>query len=274
MVPPWVIIGCGYTGTRLARVVVGTGADVTVTRRDGAAADAKAAELGARGARADFDDPPSWRGLVRDGAVVACLAPPGRDPAAGMRSLIAAAERASRFIYVSSTGVYAPGGGQWVDEQWQIAPATPSGRARVACETVVAEAALSTVILRAAGIYGPGRGLAERIAAGSYRIVGDGRSHVSRIHVDDLVEAMIRAATASVTGAINIADDDPAPIGEVADAIATSLGRPPPPRVAPDTVAPEIAGMLTADRKIANQRMKQALGLRLRYPSWRSALAR
>ena len=87
-------------------------------------------------------------------------------------------------------------------------------------------------MLRAAGIYGPGRGLVERMRAGTYRIVGDGRAHVSRIHVDDLVEAIVRAGESSATGAFNVADDDPAPIGEVADAVAAHLGLPPPPRVA------------------------------------------
>ena len=71
---------------------------------------------------------------------------------------------------------------------------------------------------------------------------------------------------------VGIADDDPAPIGEVADALASTLGVAPPPRVPVESVAPEVAGMLTADRKIANGRMKQELGVVLRYPSWRSAI--
>lgn len=268
------IVGCGYTGSRLARRLVAAAAEVTITVRDAARAAELGAELGARGARADFDDPSSWHGLIPAGAIVACLAPPGLDPVGGMRLALATAERAARFIYVSSTGVYAAGAGQWVDEQWPIAPTTPAGAARFAAEAVVTESVLSTVVLRAAGIYGPGRGLAERIAAGTYRIVGDGRSHVSRIHVDDLVEVIVRAGASEVTGPINVADDDPAPIGEVADAIAASLGMPLPPRVAPDSVSPEIAGMLMADRKVANHRMKQTLGLALRYPSWRAVLAR
>jgi hypothetical protein len=37
-------------------------------------------------------------------------------------------------------------------------------------------------------------------------------------------------------------------------------------------VDPEIAGMLTANRRIANGWMKRALGVVLRYPSWRDAL--
>ena len=93
------------------------------------------------------------------------------------------------------------------------------------------------------------------------------------IHVDDLVEAIVRAGASDVAGAFNIADDDPAPIGEVADAVAAHFGLPPPPRVPASSVAPEVAGMLTADRRIANGRMKRELGVVLRYPSWRACLA-
>jgi nucleoside-diphosphate-sugar epimerase len=272
MAESWVIVGCGYTGTRLARALVEEGAEVTVTRRDGAAAGQLAVQLGVRGVRADLASPATLHGIVPALAYVVCLAPPGRDPSSEMRALVAACTGARRLVYVSSTGVYGPAAGAWVDESWPLEPATDAGRARVAAESALAGAAVSHVTLRVAGIYGPGRGLVERMRAGTYRIIGDGRAHVSRIHVDDLVATILAAARSDITGAINVADDDPAPIGEVADTIAAHLGLPPPPRVAPERVAPEIAGMLTADRRIANGRMKQ-LGITLRYPSWRTSLA-
>jgi nucleoside-diphosphate-sugar epimerase len=201
-----------------------------------------------------------------------CLAPPGHDPQFEIATLVAAAQRASKIIYVSSTGVYAPANGEWVDEQFQIAPTTGSGKARVAAEAALAEAKLPVVILRAAGIHGPGRKMADRIREGTQRVIGDGSSHVSRIHVVDLVAAIIAAGTRDVTGVFNIADDDPAPLGEVADAFAAKLGMPPPPRVPASSVSPEVAGMLTANRRIANRRMKDELGVELRYKSWRDGL--
>lgn len=269
---PWFLVGCGYTGTRLARVLVGQSADLTITRTTTAAAQESSEQLGARGLRADLADPGTLVGAIAPDSIVVCLAPPGTDPAAEIRGLVAAARQARRIVYVSSTGVYAAGGGAWVDEAWPQEPLTPSGRARVAAERALASAAVSHVSLRVAGIHGPGRGLVDRMRAGTYRIVGDGRAHVSRIHVDDLVQAIVLAGRSQVTGAINIADDDPAPIGLVADELAGKLGVAPPPRVPAETVAPEVAGMLTADRKIANGRMKQELGVVLRYPSWRSAI--
>jgi nucleoside-diphosphate-sugar epimerase len=266
------IVGCGYTGTRLARALVGQGASVTITRRDPQAVAELAATLGVSGATADLARPGSLDGLVAPGAIVVCLAPPGPDPVAEIGALLHASRHARKIVYVSSTGVYAPGGGAWVDETWSLAPITPSGHARVAAEAALAAATVPWISLRVAGIHGPGRGLLDRIRAGTYRIVGDGSSHVSRIHVDDLVTAIVQAGTTDISGAVNIADDDPSPIGEVADAIAAMLGVRAPTRVPVDSVLAEVAGMLTADRRIANRRMKDELGVTLRYPSWRSAL--
>ena len=276
MTRTWLIVGCGYTGTQLARTLVARpdlAGSITITRRDGEVARALGAALGVRGERADLTARADQEPLdVPPGAIVVCLAPPGEDPVGEIRALLAAAHDAARIVYVSSTGVYGSGHGAWVDEAWPIAPITESGRARAAAEAILAEAAVPWVALRAAGIYGPGRGLVERIRAGTYRVIGDGTSHVGRIHVVDLVAAIIAAGTTAVTGPINVADDDPAPIGEVADVVAARLGLPPPPRVPAAAVSHEIAGMLTADRRIANRRLRHELGVVLRYPSWRDGL--
>ncbi|HET9992370.1 MAG TPA: NAD-dependent epimerase/dehydratase family protein [Kofleriaceae bacterium] len=256
----WFVLGAGYTGTALARRLAAEGQRVIVTRRALADAEEVAREVGAEPRAVDLaraNEP------APEGSIVVCLAPPNGEPHAEIASLVALAAGAAKLVYVSSTGVYAPGGGAWVDEHWPLAPTTVSGTARLAAERALPATA---VILRAAGIYGPGRGIADRLGAGTYRIVGDGRAHVSRIHVDDLVEAIIRAGTSALTGPINCADDDPAPIGALADRIAAQLGVAPAPRIAPEAVGAEIAGMLTADRRIANTRMKAELGVVLRHP--------
>jgi nucleoside-diphosphate-sugar epimerase len=273
MMRAWLIVGCGYTGTQLARTLasLGLAGEVAITRRDREVARALGAALGVRGERLDLADPAPALAVPPE-AIVVCAAPPGGDPAGEIRALLALARDAARLVYVSSTGVYGPGHGAWVDETWPVAPITESGRARAAAEAALAGAPVPWVALRAAGIYGPGRGLVDRIRAGTYRVIGDGTSHVSRIHVVDLVAAILASAASAVTGAINVADDDPAPIGEVADAVAARLGLPPPPRVPAAAVPAEVAGMLTADRRIANRRLREELGVALRYPSWRDGL--
>ncbi len=265
----WFVLGCGYTGTALARRLIGEGRRVVLTRRDPAAAAELAGELGAaEGRGVDLASAAPIEPAPAE-AIVVCCAPPGADPAAEIGRLVALAAPARRLVYVSSTGVYAPGGGAWVDESWPLEPATVSGHARLAAERALPADA---IVLRAAGIYGPGRGIADRLRSGIYRIVGDGTSHVSRIHVDDLVEAIVRAGESTMVGPVNCADDDPAPIGELADAMAAALGVPPPPRVSLESVGHEVAGMLAADRRIANGRFKSELGVVLRHPTARAEL--
>ncbi len=261
----WIVLGAGYTGLRLADRLVAEGHAVTVTRRTAAALPATHV-----GQVADLADRASLETLPTGDAIVVCLAPPGDDPAGEIRTLVRATRAARRLVYVSSTGVYGPAAGAWVDETAPLAPITTSGRARVTAEAALAASSVSTAILRVAGIHGPGRGLVDRLRTGTYRIVGDGTCHVSRIHVDDLVEAIVRAGLSSITGPINIADDAPDPIGVVADTLAAELGVAPPPRVPASSVSLEVAGMLTADRRIANTRMTRELGVVLRHPSWRA----
>lgn len=255
----WLIVGCGYTGTALARRLVADGRRVTITKRDRAEAQLLAEQLHAAEARAL--DLTTVQTRAPEDAIVVCLAPPPTPQLAHF------AESASHLVYVSSTGVYAPGGGAVVDETFPLAPVTKAGIARLAAER---ELPPTTAILRAAGIYGPGRGLAERLRAGTYRIIGDGSSHVSRIHVDDLVTAIIAAGEQRARGVFNVADDDPAAIGPLADQLADELGVAHPPRVDPAGVDPEIAGMLGADRRIDNTKLKRELNVVLTYPSART----
>ena len=264
---PWLILGAGYVGEALGRRLLAAGAAVTLVRRDAAALAALAARLpGAAAAAVDLADPAGLAAVIPPGAIVVHLAPP---PATAID-----APAAHRLVYLSSTGVYAPGGGARVDEAWPLAPATASGAARLAAERAVLAAAPPAVVLRAPGIYGPGRGVAARLRAGTYRIVGDGAAHVSRIHVDDLAAALIAAGTArSLPRTVyNVADRDPCTAAEHGDGLAAALGLPPPPRVPADQVSPEVSGMLLADRRVDASHLEADLGWAPRFPSWRDAL--
>ncbi len=248
------------------------GAQVVVTRRSFEAG----GELPPEAARQplELDEPPAT--LDAGGGVVVWCAPPGHPPGQREAALIGALRRCVHLVYVSSTGVYGPGSGQWVDERWPVAPQGALGAARAETEAQVARACdhagISWCVLRAAGIYGPGRGLVERARAGAARIIEDGAAHVSRIHVEDLVTAILAAGASRATGAINCADDDPAPHGEVHSEVARRLGLPPPPRIGAEELSAAARAMLLADRKICNHRLRHELGVTLRYPSWKVAL--
>lgn len=215
------------------------------------------------------------------GAIVVDLVPPVLGSIAGEGRLLAAAQAsgARRVVYISSTGVYPPGDGSWVDEDSPVGSTTGRGSSRLAAETLMIEGArergIQCVALRVAGIYGPGRGVPTRLHAGTYRIVGAGDTYVSRIHVDDLVSVILAAGSIpDLPRAIyNVADDEPETSRIYADAVADLLGVARPPSVPTSAVDPWVAAMMGANRRIANRRMKQELGVTLDYPSWRDGLA-
>jgi nucleoside-diphosphate-sugar epimerase len=287
---PWIIIGCGYTGTRLARRLLGAGARVWATRRTPDATrmlagelgelarerlDARALDLAAADAREQLA---AW---MPAGAIVVHAAPPAPGSVDGESHLVASAHaaRARRIVYVSSTGVYPPGDGGWTDEDAPVGPTSDQGRARLAAEREILDRARSlgieAVALRAAGIYGPGRGVPTRLHLGNYRIIGDGDTFVCRIHVDDLVTIILAAALAPSLprDVYNVADDEPETSRVYAYAVADILGVPRPPSVPASAVEPWVATMMRANRRIANRRVKEELGVALAYPTWREGLA-
>jgi nucleoside-diphosphate-sugar epimerase len=120
--------------------------------------------------------------------------------------------------------------------------------------------------LRAAAIYGPGRGQHERVRSGSARIAGDGSHHICRIHVADLAHGLLQAVTLRLGAqAYVVADDLPAPQGEVIRYLAARLGVPVPASV-PLESAPET---LRHDRQVDASRFKRDAALSWRYPTYR-----
>ena len=263
----WLIVGCGYTGNVVARRLRDEGATVITTRRT-SASDSLSLDL-AQVASNGLDGK-----LIPEHAIVVVLAPPCEPIGIGETALLCALRSPRRVVYVSSTGVYASANGAIVDENFAIAPSSASGRARVVVEGAIIDTArrlaIPWTILRPAGIYGPGRGVVARLRAGNYRVIGEGSSYVSRIHVEDLASAIV-AAGRTGHGIYNVADDEPTTSAAYADAVATQLGLPPPPRVALADVPAEVAAMFSGNRRIANGKLKRELGVALRYPSWRDA---
>jgi nucleoside-diphosphate-sugar epimerase len=271
----WVVIGAGYVGSRVADVLRARGDEVRTTRRR--------APVSLGTTSSSLDEP-----VILDlasatvdeiatrvrGADVVVLAAPPSDAVGGAEAKLAEAaarERVARIVYVSSTGVYAPAGGAWVDETFATEPVSPSGKARLAAENAIAAGSVPSVLLRAAGIWGPGRGAVERLRAGTYRVIGDGDTYVSRVHVDDLVSAVVASGDARDGGAVyNVADDEPCTSNELVAEAVKSLGLNEPARIGLDQVDADVAGMFTANRRIANGRLKAELGWAPRYPSWNS----
>jgi nucleoside-diphosphate-sugar epimerase len=189
-----------------------------------------------------------------------------RDPTPQL--LEALGQRPARMVYLSTTGIY--GNQPLVDENSPVAPRLPTHFLRLAAERLVQAGPWPGLVLRPAGIYGPGRGVHIRIKNGTYKLGGDGHNYLSRIYVDDLAahcEAGL-LADRDVTGAYPVADERPATSLEMATFCAGLLGLPLPPSIPFE----ELPATLQANRKVDGRTIRQLLGVKLAYPSYREGI--
>ncbi len=272
----WQIIGCGYVGTRLARQLLSQGNLVCATRRSDAGCDeVRKAVPGAELSCFDLASPRAL-GAERDGQapdVVVIASPPGPGSPTSEAEFARALGPDRRLLYISTTGVYAAGQGREVSDAYELAPASARGQARLDVEAAIREAHVNSVFLRVPGIYGPRRGVHERLRAGSYRLIGAADTLVARIHVDDLVAAIIVLGEAGELAhdEFIIADDCPTTAREHAMGVAQLMKLPEPPTVDAAEVSADIRAMHSADRRIVAKRLK-SLGWRPRYSGWREGV--
>ena len=179
--------------------------------------------------------------------------------------------------YLSTTGVYGDHGGAWVDETTPLTPSTRRGAARVQAEAAwSAIPGLPLHIFRLAGIYGPGRGPFAKVRKGTARRIIKPGQVFSRIHVEDIAQALDLSLAKPQPGAIyNLCDDDPAPPQDVIGHAAALLGLPLPPAVDFDKaeMTPMARSFYAESKKVRNDHAKAALGWQPIYPDYRSGLA-
>ncbi|WP_299817642.1 SDR family oxidoreductase [uncultured Jannaschia sp.] len=182
--------------------------------------------------------------------------------------------------YLSTTGVYGDHDGGWVDETTPLAPTTRRGRWRVAAEAAwqgfAAETGAALHIFRLAGIYGPGRGPFAKVRAGTARRIVKPGQVFSRIHVEDIAGVLRASIARPRAGAVyNLCDDDPAPPQDVIGHAADLLDLPPPPEVVfgEAEMTPMARSFYAESKRVRNDRIKDELGVRLRFPDYRAGLA-
>lgn len=271
------IVGCGYLGRRVASILVGRGEPVFGTTRTAE----KAGELAALGVRpivADALDPATLGALPAVHRVVYCVGY-DRNSGAAKRAVYVDGARnilrnlpagADRLVYVGSTSVYGQTEGEWIDEDSPTEPRTEAGRICLDAEKAATDwgraAGVGVVVLRCAGLYGPGRLVRRALIERGEPIPGDPEKFLNLIHVDDAARAVVAALDAPAPGPLYlIGDDRPSPRREYYRIAAQSLGAPPPRFFAPAPGSPEAARDLSS-RRVRNHRMKAELGVRLTHP--------
>jgi nucleoside-diphosphate-sugar epimerase len=273
------IIGCGYLGQRVAALWLAQGRRVLATTRSRDRAD----ELRQRGIEpvvCDVVDAASLQSLPRVSTVVYCV---GFDRSAGrsmrevyvqgLANVLAALPPPERFVHVSSTGVYGQCDGAEVDETAPTEPQEESGRIVLEAERLLREKFPNAIVLRFAGIYGPGRLIGSQALHAGQPLVGDGERWLNLIHVEDGAAAVLAAAERGQPGSVyNVSDDCPVRRRDFYTALARLLGTPPPTFVPPSPGAAPLPRERT-NRRILNRRLRSELGVQLRYPSFAQGLA-
>lgn len=276
------IIGCGYVGLPLGTELVRAGHEVFGLTRSGNTSPAlQTAGMRPLVAditrRADLDHLPlpfdwvvntvsshkggagDYRGIYLD----------------GLRNVLQWLESAppKKFVYTSSTSVYGQTDGSLVKESSPTEPKGELGQILVAAEQLLLEAARAKkvpgVILRAAGIYGPGRGhLFLQYLKNEARIPGRGERLINMIHRDDLAASIMVALKSGRPGEVyNACDDEPVPQIHFFRWLSETLGKNMPPFVRQDEAAPRKRAL--THKKVSNRKLRMELGCPLRYPTFR-----
>jgi nucleoside-diphosphate-sugar epimerase len=280
------IAGCGYVGLPLGAELARHGHEVSGLRRS-ASADAALRAAGIAPLHADLTRPESLAKLPRGfDWIVNCTASGGgtaeeyrRVYLHGTRNLLAwlAPAPPQKFVYTSSSSVYGQDDGSWVTETSPAEPLAETGRVLIETEQALLEAwrqkNFPAVILRVAGIYGPGRGFYFRsLVRGEARIEGDGGRFVNLIHRDDVAGAIRAALERGQPGAVyNVCDDEPVALRELYGWLAEKLHLPMPPSVPADLVAPRQRGV--THKRISNHRLRSELGWVPQFPTFREGHA-
>jgi nucleoside-diphosphate-sugar epimerase len=273
------IIGCGYVGMALGTELVRQGHEVFGCRRTNIA-DGDLKAFGIVPLKADITKLQDLERLPTDcDWVVNCVSSSRGNVEdyravylGGMRNLIErlSANPPRKFVYTSSTSVYGQTDGSIVTEVSLAEPLAETARVLVESEKLLSQAAaqnFGAVILRVAGIYGPGRGhWFKQFLQGEVRIEGKGERFLNMVHRDDVVGAIIAALEKGRIGEIyNVVDDEPVRQLGLFEWLARTTGREMP---AFAEIERERKRGRT-NKRISNRKLKTELGFQLKYPTFR-----
>ncbi|MBT8438707.1 MAG: SDR family oxidoreductase [Gammaproteobacteria bacterium] len=284
-VSPVVIIGCGDIGTQVAhRYLKNNNSVAAIVRSE----DSKK-KLESLGIAAQQNDLSFEFELQTE--ISACrlfhFAPPPREGTEDThtRNLITALKKhqtpPSRIVYISTTGVYGDCQGKWINEDAPVNPQVDRAKRRYDAEQQLLEygkaQGTDIIILRVAGIYGPGKLPLKRISEGHPVVRKEDSPFTNRIHSADLVKMAVAAMQKGRQGAIyHACDGHPGTMAEYFTAVADKAGLPFPAEISLEDAKHKLsAGMMSymrESRRLRNEKTLAELGITLDYPTLESGL--
>ena len=294
------IVGCGYLGMRVARGWLNQGDSVHATTRSETRA-SELSEIGVKPIVWDWIDGgltpskvPAW--LETDAQFATILIAVSHSPQAGLPPLETHARGLNhlfsllkkvgamdmgriqtQWIYTSTTGVFAPSNsGEWVDEESAVCPERPGSIAALAAERWLASNVTSDmrVVLRPAGIYGPGRVPRWQSIRDKTPLHVDPESYLNLIHIDDLTAIVLAISSSKMRSSLYcLSDGHPVRRRDYYEYISEIGNWPLPVFETLDRNSFESMRFRgDGSKRVKNDRIQSELGVRFTYPNYRIGL--
>jgi nucleoside-diphosphate-sugar epimerase len=271
------IVGCGYLGRRVAALLKKAGARVFATTRS---ADRALSGAGLQPVLCDVLRLETLASLPAVDIAVYAVALDRSSGATmhdlyvgGLGNVLAHLPPVKRFVYVSSSSVYGQTDGSWVDETAATNPEEPAGKVVLEAEKLLHAMHPGAIVLRFSGIYGPGRLLRRQAIEAGEPITADPEKWLNLIHVEDGARAVLAAAERGQPGRVyNVSDGHPVRRRDFYAEMSRLLGAPSP-RLAPPGPGSPLPPHERGNRRIANSRLREELGVEPAYPDYRAGLA-
>ena len=216
------VIGCGYVGKAAAQFYQKQNWEVTGWVRTETSANLLKS-LQIQSYLADVTKEENWHALPKDFELaIYCAAGGTRSDIDLYRKVyLKGITYAAKYlnpntplIFTSSTSVYPQNRGEWVTETSPANPLTETGKILRAAEDVVL--AREGIVLRLAGIYGPGRHrMIDRLNDTLSKGEKVENRWINHIHRDDIVTALFTLAEKKVNGIFNGCDNQPVTLYEL-----------------------------------------------------------
>lgn len=267
------LVGCGYVGTPLAAILRDRGRGFLAWVRTEESR-ARLRDSGIPAIAGDIGSEEAWRGLAKPPDFLIFGPSSSRGGPKEYRNVFVTALGhafrrfpGARLLFLSSTSVYGQSEGELVDEASSADPESETGRILRDAERIALDA--GGVVLRIAGIYGPGRThLLDRYRRGEATISPLDR-WINQVHRDDVVSAILHFLALRLRGTIvNVVDDEPVRESGFFSWLAEILEMPLPPSGSGSVRSTK---RKRTHKRVSNARAR-ALGWNPRYRSFREGL--
>jgi len=278
------IIGCGYIGKKVARLLAGSGmhpdcfvsSDASLQACKKSAYQAWLFDLDKESQQLDTNVISGF-----SNATIAYLVPPPQSGKVDLRMqyflsmLGSLVQPAEKIVLISTTGVYGDCNGEWIDEQQQTSPQADRAHRRLSAENQLKEycdtAKVSYVIFRVPGIYAADKLPLKRITSAEPIVKAEDSGFTNRIHADDLSAFFLEALTKDIdSGIYNCCDGQPSTMNDyfikVADALKLSRPKEISLLQARQELSSGMLSYLAESKRISNKKLLNNFMTRFKYP--------